>query len=442
MGRTASNAPGYVPEDGDQFDPLIDDFVAKDRNYIHFDYALPKSGRESFTITDEQIVAHSFWPLLGFSKKERRTQKDKRGKLLVREKSREIKFGSHNDAAILQWYTAILSRQYDTHISRNKLQSCVLAYRSGVGDNITQARDLFSEIKALGSCTAIALDIKGFFDNIDHEILIENLKAVLEVERLPDAHFKIFERMTKFECVDADALRARLKRIKTPKGRLCTSLQFRNVVRRAGNSLIETNGEVFGIPQGTPLSGLYANISMLAFDEKVSRYLTKKGGIYRRYSDDIAIIIPDGVNDRTVLKYVRSEIRKSKLTINPKKTEISKFNFLGSKLLSDRPFQYLGFIFNGRSTLIRPSSLASYYAKMRRGVRAKIRAAYTKGVQKEEIFMRELFRRYTHFGQVRNFPRYAYRAAKILGAPEIKKQIRPHMSQFKKCVKEEIEAVY
>jgi len=442
MGRTASNAPGYVPENEDLFDPQIDDFVAKVRSYTHFDHALSKDRREAFEITDEQIVTHSFWPLLGFAKKERRTKKDKHGKLVVSHKTREIKFGSHADAAVLQWHTACLSQHYDQAILFSGISDCVLAYRSGVGDNITQARDLFNEIKSIGNCTAIALDISGFFDNIDHGILFQNLKSILDVERLPDAHFKIFERMTKFECVDADILKVRLKRIKTPTGRICTPSQFRKIVRRSGSSLIETNTKCFGIPQGTPLSGLYANISMFAFDRKLSRYLGKKGGIYRRYSDDIAIVMPASINVSTVLRYIRSEIRKSKLRINSKKTEISTFQLSGHAVRCDQPFQYLGFTFDGSRTLIRSSSLARYYTKMRRGIRAKILAASKKGIPRDEIFMRELFRRYTHFGRVRNFPRYAYRAAKIFQATEIKKQIRPHMSQFKKFVQEEISTFY
>jgi RNA-directed DNA polymerase len=442
MGRTASNAPGYVPDSDDLFDPLIDDFVAKQRNYTHFDYALSKDNRKTFEITDEQIVTHSFWPLLGFAKKERRAKKDKQGSLVISHKTREIKFGSHTDAAVLQWHTACLSQHYEKAICLHGINDCVLAYRSGMGDNITQARDLFNEIKSIGHCTAIALDISRFFDNIDHEMLLQNLKMIVNVERLPNAYFKIFERMTKFEYVDADVLKARLKRIRTPTGRLCTPLQFRNIVKPVGNSLIKTNTECFGIPQGTPLSGLYANISMFAFDRKMSRYVGKKGGIYRRYSDDIALVIPASINLPTVLRYIKSEIRKSKLQINSKKTEISKFHLTGHSVQCDQPFQYLGFTFDGSKTLIRSSSLARYYTKMRRGIRAKILAAFKKGIPRDEIFMRELFRRYTHFGRVRNFPRYAYRAAKVFQANEIKKQIRPHMNQFKKFVKEETDTLY
>jgi len=44
-----------------------------------------------------------------------------------------------------------------------------------------------------------------------------------------------------------------------------------------------------------------------------------------------------------------------------------------------------------------------------------------------------IFKRYTRFSRSRNFPRYAYRAARVLQAPDIRRQISGHMSHFKKA---------
>lgn len=441
MGSTESNASGFAPND-DEFDPLIDDFVVKDRNYTHFDLKLSDEARANFTMGDGEIAKHDFWPLLGFTKTQRLTKYSKEyGRHFV-EKPRDIKFGSHKDAATMEYYARQLSAAYETHLRNTPFSDSVLAYRTGVGDNITQASSLFQELKARQNSTAIALDIKGFFDHIDHEIMLANLKKVLETGLLSAADFHIYKTMTKFAWVEVDALRERLGRRFAVCGRLCTTKEFRTVVKRPGESIVQTNVHSFGIPQGTPLSGLYANIAMIEFDRILSSYLVKRGGSYRRYSDDIAIVIPPEVDVALVVRHVRSQLKKLGLILSDHKTEISVFSKVENGQIADKPFQYLGFTYDGVRTLIRASSLSRYYTKMSIGVRAKIRAAREKDVPHSQIFMRELYRRYTHFGKTRNFPRYAYRAAKILDAPEIKRQISGHIPKFKSKVRYYIARAY
>lgn len=248
--------------------------------------------------------------------------------------------------------------------------------------------------------------------------------------------------MTQFEWVESDQLEQRLGRKGSVNGRICSAREFRTLVRRKGDSLIKVNEDPFGSPQGTPLSGLYANISMLEFDRIMNNYVTQRGGSYRRYSDDIAFLIPPTTRLDLLIRHVNRQLKRIRLRVNPKKTEISIFNWDGSKLLTDRQFQYLGFTFDGSRALIRASSIHKYYRKMSRGVRAKIRAAFVKGIPRETIFMRELFRKHTHFGRTRNFPRYAYRAAAVLNAPEIRGQLRGHIPKFKRTVRYHADRVY
>lgn len=440
-GRTESDAAGYAPEE-DEFDPTIDDFVAKSRKYIHFDLPLSQAelGREP---TADEIRSHSFWPLLGFTIEERRLKHDKLGNKIFEKKPRDIKFGSHKDAALLEWYTRSLSLEYERFLATTNYGSSILAYRKGVGDNVTQARDLIVEIRGRGNCTAVAMDIKGFFDNISHDVLLKAIKKVLGTDRLQDHHYKIYERMTKFEWVDSAALTKRLGKNYGRHGRICTSDEFRSIVRRRGDSLVQVNDkQPFGIPQGTPLSGLFANIALIEFDRVMSNYTAKKGGSYRRYSDDLAFVIPNDVDETLLIAHAKRQLKRFGLIANDKKTEVSKFSSVPEALSADRPFQYLGFVFDGKRTLIRQSSLTRYYRKMSGGVRAKIRAAKENKIPKNEIFMRELFRKYTHFGRTRNFPRYAYRAATVLAAPEIRHQLKGHIRKFKRTVKFHLAKVY
>ncbi len=435
-------ASGYAPEDDDPFDPRIDDFISKERSYTHFDLPLTDEARSKFTITDDQIARHSFWPLLGFTKVERRVKYNPADGRYFVEKPREIKFGSHKDAAILEWYARQLSSRYEQYLCDQPYARSILAYRSGVGDNVTQARDLFQEIRDRGDVTAIAMDIKGFFDNIDHAVLSAALKKVIGEARIPEHEFRIYRRMTKFEWVCTEKLAERLGRKTTVNGRLCTTDEFRTIVRRKGDSIVEVNPKSVGIPQGTPLSGLYANIAMMEFDRILHNYVQKRGGTYRRYSDDLAFVIPKNVDAELLKRHVNRQLKRLGLWINADKTDVSQFEETGAGLKSDFPFQYLGFTFDGTRTFIRQSSMNKYYSKMSRGIHAKIRAAYEKGVHRDEIYMRELYKKYTHFGRARNFPRYAYRASRVLNAPEIRGQLRGHMERFRKRVRYHRDDVY
>ncbi len=442
MGRTVSYASGYAPEDG-KFDPLLDDFVSRERRYVHFDRRLTESERGKIRATPQAIMTNSFWPLLAFSKIERRVKRDKLGLLSFNDKTREIKFGSHKDSAILEHYSLGLGESYESFLRGQPISDVVLAYRKNIGNNVRHAKSLFEEIRSRGSTNAIAIDITGFFDHIRHDVLLDNLRAVLKVAKLSPADFKIFKRMTRFDWVDSEKLEERLAGKQRPAGRLCDAYQFRTYIRTRGNSAVETNLKYFGIPQGTPLSGLFANISLIEFDRQLHEHFSALGGSVRRYSDDIAILVPSDVNSNTVISFVRDRLIEIGLSISEHKTEISKFIKNGDgSIAADRPFQYLGFTFDGKKTLIRQSSLNRYYSKMKSGVHAKVVAANKNGAPSSEIYMRELFRKYTHFGKHRNFPRYVYRSSSILNAPEIKKQISNHFSLFKEMIRVSISSVY
>ena len=49
---------------------------------------------------------------------------------------------------------------------------------------------------------AIAFDIKGFFDNLNHKILRENWKMILDEPKLPPDHFNVFKNITRFSYID------------------------------------------------------------------------------------------------------------------------------------------------------------------------------------------------------------------------------------------------
>lgn len=239
-----------------------------------------------FSMSSEEVVSHAFFPLLGYQKKERRIDFDEDDHLIIKVKPRDIRYAAHLDAAIYGLYAQDLSAIYDDFLTSNGMGEVVLAYRGDIGSNIDFAYDFFQEIRDRGDCYVVCLDISKFFDNLRHDLLKARLSEMLAVERLPADWFSIFRRLTRYEYVMGEDLEATLGRVHPP--RICDIETFRKNVR----PLIRTHPDPHGVPQGTPLSGLLANVYMAHFDLAVRSLMVAVGGSYRRYSDDIALVFP------------------------------------------------------------------------------------------------------------------------------------------------------
>lgn len=206
------------------------------------------------------------------------------------------------------------------------------------------------------------------------------------------------------------------------------------------NGLIRRYELDYGIPQGTPVSGLYANIYLRSFDREMIALCSRYGGSYRRYSDDIAVVLPTGAKAGHVVALVEKLLADFALALSVEKTETA--DFVGGRLVSAKPIQYLGFTFDGQRTLIRPSSVDAYLRKMRKGIHAKLVAAKSKEIPSFKVFEREMRSRYTHAGKRRNFIRYAHKAALIMKSDEIKQQVKSHVTWFDRAWEAEVTKVY
>ena len=420
------------------FDPLIDDFEPKQRSYIHFDAPLSSDLARKLSSNPDKVAKHSFFPFLGFTAVERRYKRTK-GALEIIEKPRDIRYASHADTAIYEFYSKQLSELYELYLDNAALSKSILAYRSGIGSNIDHAGNLFSEVRDRGDCTCVALDISGFFDNLQHSILKSVWCKLLNAKELPIDQYKIFKRLTSFEWATKSDLETRLGRKLTagPGRRICLAKEFREKVRDVKPSIVHRNSDLAGIPQGSALSGLLANIYLSDVDATIKAYCADLGASYRRYSDDIAIVLPSDIDAEEVINTVSKEYSGVGLSLNDKKTEIAVFSTGAGAQSSDRPFQYLGFTFDGQRTLIRDSSLNRYYRKMTRSIRAARIQAQKKKIPLNSVFLRRHYKTYTHKGKGRNFVRYGYRAAEKLHAPEIRKQLRNHTKIFHRKIAEE-----
>jgi len=373
------------------------------RNYPHFDAPLSLSEIRSLVTDPVRVAANTFYPFLHFEESWNPYRSG--GAIKPDRKIRPIRYGARRDAYIFTYYRRKLARIYEDRLKSLEIQDCPIAYRKikhpdGRGkSNIDFAKEAFDTIDRLRNCTAVALDIKGYFDNLDHERIKGIWCDLLGLERLPSDHYAVFKNITQYRYVDQRAVYTRLGYFgkkgsgksstvgflvpyeKMPK-QLCSNADFREKICGGDPvnypSLIQKNQNSYGIPQGSPISDLIANFYLLNFDKLMSEFARKAGGVYRRYSDDILFIIPGGIDKALdVVTYVKSQIVNygSKLEIKDKKTCIALFVEKGGSLefkhhrysveeSSKNGFEYLGFRYDGRRIFVRDSTISRFYRKV------------------------------------------------------------------------------
>jgi len=407
------------------------------RHYLHFDRPIGESKAADMVATPEIIARHSFYPFLSYEVTSKKISKEG-GNVQYKDKVRPIAFASHVDSHIYSYYGHLLSELYEERLERLGIGQSVLAFRKLGKSNIDFALDAFNDISKRGACTAIAFDISGFFDNLDHCILKNLWCSLCGVERLQPDHYAVYKSITKFSIVDRKLLYRQLGySLNNPPvnlKRVCSPDEFRNKVRKAG--LVVKNSNERGIPQGSPISAILSNIYMLDFDEFVADTVREQGGSYYRYCDDMLFIVPTQWRNN-IADLVRRKIKSLKIDINVKKTEIRDFTHDGGQLQSDKPLQYLGFMFDGKQITIRSAAFARHSARMRKAVRLakkkKIKensARIQNGKSPDDLYKRKLYSKYSHLGK-RNFVRYGLRAARKMNSKAISRQIKPLWKRLK-----------
>lgn len=412
------------------------------RSYIHFDAPIGLKKATAIVTNSNLVATHAFFPLVHYTIESFKVFKNKNGEIEKKVKLRPIAYASHLDSHIYSFYSKLLSAKYEQALLERGLDTNVIAFRSLGKSNINFANDAFEEIKKRRSCSAIALDITGFFDNLDHQILKEHWCYLLGCDKLPADHYNVYRSITRFSKVCRDTVYEQLKIPKNnPRNgrfKICEPEVFRDVIR--GNKLIQVNLDSKGVPQGSPISALLSNIYMLTFDVEAKKIAKQYGGCYYRYCDDMLFIVPTAYKE-LVEKAVMAEIIKIKLDINPAKTEIRDFWSSGAILHSSKPLQYLGFIFDGQHKLIRSAALAKFSGRMKSGVRLAKKTQRKANIREllaekpvTPLFKRKLYERYSHLSK-RNFVTYGHNAAKIMQSQAIRKQLKPLWGRLQNEIK-------
>lgn len=364
----------------------------KKRTYNHFDTALNLDNTEDFALVVraiENLDAHQFLPFLKFVKKDIRYHQDKKTKKPTRTvKLRPIMYASHLDAHIYSFFSYLWSQKYERFIEKNGSMESVIAYRKIVDENgdrnkgnIQFAQEVFQHIQKQGDCVAIVADISKFFDKLKHKTLKERLCAVLDVSRLEESDYKVLRSLTAFRFVfkDDGKQRAYVRLTKQIEKELQKGKSLPQAVYECGKKIINTNKTEIGIPQGSPVSGLLANIYLSAFDATIRSSFPH--ALYRRYSDDIVLVCPL-ISAENALTVLQTEIKKYALKINSEKVFLVKFEKQTEGMLKctevkdgdgspvgRRYMDYLGFEFNGQTVLLRNKTLQRSYKKAGKKIR-------------------------------------------------------------------------
>lgn len=421
----------------------------KNRGYLHFDTPVSEKFVQQFVECPEKVKSHSFYPFLFYEVPKLKLKvvdgkiiRDKKNALTT--KKRPIAYAAHLDSHIFSYYTYLLNLKYDQMLSTqyNHLQNSILAFRKLGKSNIEFAKIAFDKIRELGDCSVLALDITGFFDNLDHQILKHSWCNVLGTKQLPDDHYAVYKAITKFSKIKKEFIFQHFGIPKNTIGfkqyqRICTAEEFRQFRQDFPDKIIKnTSGKA--IPQGSPISALLSNIYMLDFDIAVFNFLNKINPkfIYLRYCDDILCIV-DKANLIATQKFILNEIKCFKLEINEQKTEVINFTKT-DKLRSDKALQYLGFIFRNDSISLRSQGFTRYSNKMKRGVSLakQTKRKYDiirqrKGLPARKLYKKKLYSKYSHFGRC-NFISYGKRAAEILQSKTIHRQLAPLYRRLRK----------
>lgn len=456
----------------------IDFAKYKPKAYLHFDkrinfkHVYPKISNTNW------LDKHAFFPFIhfnidlkkytikpGYTNREARISGKPKEYKYTKQKVRPIFYASHLDSYIYKYYGEKLNNCYTKYVTNvNDIDNEVLAYRDNKKgrNSVHFAKEVFKEILQNDNAIIVMMDFTSFFDNLNHKVLKRNMKKVLEVDELPSYWYKLFKSLTNYCYVDKEKLESILK-VKYGgdykdkiRGRKITRYmqpeEFRE--QKKNPNFIEFNPcKDKGVPQGSGMSSVFSNIFMIEADEKLKKLSSAYNGMYRRYCDDIVLVIPvkcgvDIIALRdTIVESITSIIDEfDGLEVQKDKTEVFEYRNNQIYLFNEEyrkndakvsKLDYLGFSFDGKRIQLREKSVFKYYSRAYKKVKVvnKYSAKY-----KKKVYRKSLYQIYTHMGRnyngYGNFISYAEKAHKEMSELQaeslIYNQIKRHWYKVQK----------
>ena len=437
------------------------------KGYLHFDERIHIGHMKANLLNEDWVASYAFLPFIHFEMNFKRyvtiKEIDEQGQVTKRKergepKKRKIFYSAHKDGYIYKYYGDLLNNAYNIYASENEIDDNVVAYRNNkLGkNNIDFAFEVFNHLFKFENAVVISSDFTKYFDNISHQTLKRNIRKVLGVETLKRDWYQVFKNLTQFTYVKREDIdkfleekygRTLNKKIKTHQiNRIMTSSEFREFKKKYLEP--NPNPDSNGIPQGSSMSAVCSNVHLIDFDKEISDWCKQKSAnaMYRRYCDDLIVIIPlekqsttEFVTTRKELFRIIDKYKSDGLDVQQKKTEIRLWN--GDNILDEQlqpsKLDYLGFVTDGQMIQLREKSLFNYYTRAYRKAKTVKRIEYA---TERPGPKRSLYDLYTHLGfeykKRGNFVTYAYKAHnKMCQLPVkslIKKQVKRHWGKIHK----------
>lgn len=477
---------------------------AKPKSYAHFDERVSLDKAWDYISNPSNIARHGFYPFIHFEDTARK-YKHKTRRLKI--KKRQLCYSAHIDRYIYSYYGYLLNRKYNEYLEARGLGEVAVAYRDNLHkNNIHLAKQAFDRIKDLGSCFVVIGDFTDFFDRLNHGYLKRRMCDVMGVSSLPPDYYAVFKNITKYSMWELeDIIKFRDERdeeknlleLEAQRGLLTddeymmrrwqilwqkgavTAYKLRKLnkerkvlseqeFRDNKKNCIVRNPNHYGIPQGSSISAILANVYMIHADEQIGQIASERNGMYMRYSDDFIVILPEMPDEtfRETLDKITYVIKSvPKLTLSPEKTQV--FQYQDQKVISrnadflkdkdgkeiangKNEMDYLGFTFDGKEVTIRDKTVSKYYYRMYRKLKTIVnskyfgRPGYTRLGHK--INCKVLYAHYSERGarskdengRIKgNFITYVQNAQRIFGKDEpIDRKTRRHMAKIRRVLKE------
>jgi RNA-directed DNA polymerase len=170
------------------------------------------------------------------------------------------------------------------------------------------------ELHQQGHTHVLDADIKGFFDNLPHAIIMNSVAAEVADGNILD----LVERFLKAGVMEEGVFES----------------------------------TVIGTPQGGVISPLLANIALNSLDW----HLHDAGYRFVRYADDFVVLCQSEVQVQEAHALVQEHLTSLGLTLSPEKTKTTKFR---------EGFAFLGFTISAWSVTMRPKSVEKFKTKIR-----------------------------------------------------------------------------
>lgn len=425
----------------------------KYKNYAHFDKKMSVKKAKRILTNSDQIKKHGFFPFIHFTKKQKKIESINDKIHAKKEpKIRDIYYCAHLDRYIYQYYSHELGLTYNEYVKKHNIDECSAAYRIGKKMcNINYASDVFEFLKTKKNAIVIIGDFTKFFDNLDHSQLKKRIKEMKNSE-LDNEFYKIFKSVTNFKYINIEDLyeyfskknNKRCEKYYIRKLKVLMQMnEFKKFIHEtndAGIPYLKQNKNNYGIVQGSPLSGIFANIYMIHFDEHMNKLAQKFNGKYLRYSDDFVLVIDDVSQDEIVKIYeiIQKNVADTgHIQLENKKTNIYEFkneeihcinNLIFNTSQSPNVINFLGFSFNGKEIKIRDKTISKYFYKMNRSIKK-----YFEG--KNKITRKKIYDKFSNQGEKSNFISYVKNAEKVF---ENEKSIANVRKQSKRKITENI----